>query len=582
MNARVNFCACLHDSPGSIVVYSTLGFSAGKTTDEVKAVITSQLKNNGGLLTNSSVGLFRADVDSLSVDVSATGINRQASTNDTPASTHRPVSFTITHVRQKNKDRGEESTSLMTAATTEVRISDATMVATLFLGATKSNVVGEDAGTQGSARISPVSSATQAAMTTLLENETTTQLETEREETITKFSVLESTETKSPEGEATTQIVVSTGRTIQQESESDESTQLMLSSEHTTRSSILFTTDQSSDPLHISTEATTESLPLTITTASEPEQSSTSAVSMDTVSAEVDLYPSKIYPATESPSTENAVTESISVNDFSGSTPVWSAITDSLIRIAVTVSHPVQNAVSESTIVDNPFTESHRVDTTITESPRVDNPITESPRVDNAVTESPRMDNAVTDSHHVDNDITENQVVDNTVTENPHVDNPVTESHHMGNDITDNRHVDNAVTVSPSSASDATKSITTDHPRNGSAVTPSHLLHPATAESPISTQWSTKYIPTAPLSSERTLIATEQNFRTSKAPAIQEGFDTTQNAEETTAQAITTNSSSHPTKIDYGHSTNDWPFTVTIESHTLTGMTRNKLSRQTH
>ena len=561
-------------------MHSTLRFSAGKTTDDVKAVITSQLKNNGGLLTNSSV--FRADVESLSVDVGATGINPQTSTNVTPVSFHRSVSFTITHVRDKDTERRYES-SLSTSATTEVRISDATMVATLFLDATKSNVAGEDAGTQGSVRISPVSSDTQTAMTTLLTHERTTQLETGRERTVSTDSALEGTEANSPEGEATTQIVLSRGRTTHQQSLHDETTQLVLSSEQTTRSSIIFTTHQPLDALHISTEATTESLPLTITTASEPGQSSTGAASVDTVSAEI--YSTEYAPITESPSVEIVVTYSVTVKDMSRTTPVWSAITDSLIRIGETTSHPVQNAVSESTIVDNPFTGSHRVDNTITESPRVDNAVTESHIVDNAITKNPHVDNAITESHLVDNAITESHLVDNAITESHLVDNAITESHHVDTPIAETHHVDNAVTESPSSAIDATESITTGHPRNGSAVTASHLTQPTTTHSLISTQWQrvmiilnrTKYIPTASRTSEMTLSTADNanNFRTSTASEIEDGFNTTKQTDERTHFSPTT-------KMDDTDSTNGGPYTVVTESHTFTGTTHSKLkSRQT-
>ena len=523
------------------------------------------------------------DVESLSVDVGATGINRQTSTNDTPVSIHRSVSFTITHVRDKDTERRDESI-LTTSATTEVRISDATMVATLFLGATKSNVVGEDAGTHGSARISPVSSATEVAKTTMLGHERTTQPETEREQTVSQYTVLESTETMSPEGDATSQIVSSTGRAIQQESESDDSTQLLLSSEHTTRSSILFTTDHSSDPLHTSAEATTESLPLTITTASQLDPSSTGASSAELVS--VEIYPTEYAPVTESPSVEIVVTYSVTVKDMSRTTPVWSAITDSLIRIGETTSHPVQNAVSESTIVDNPFTGSHRVDNTITEGPRVDNAVTESHIVDNAITKNPHVDNAITESHLVDNAITESHLVDNAITESHLVDNAITESHHVDTPITETHHVDNAVTESPSSAIDATESITTGHPRNGSDVTASHLTQPTNTHSLISTQWKrimiirnrTKDTPTASLTSEMTLSTADNasNFRMSTASEIEDGVNTTKQTDERTHQALQSNNFYPTTKIDDVDSTNGGPFTVTIESHTLTGMTHNK------
>ena len=544
-------------------MHSTLRFSAGKTTGDVKAIITSQLKNNGGLLTNSSV--FRADVDSLSVDVSATRGSSRTSTSGTPASTHRPVYFTITHVRDKDEEWGDESTGSTTETTgvnSGARISNATTLSTLFHDVTRSSVVGEDAGTQGSVRFSLVSSDAQAPMTTMLEHERTTRLVSEREHTVRTFSVLEGKETQSQEDEATTQIVLSTGRTTLQQSRHDETTQLVLPGEKTTRSSIMFTTDQSSDPLHTSTETLTESLPLTITTASEPEQYSTSATSVDTVSAEI--YPTEYSPITESPSVEIVVTDSVTVKDMSRTTPVWRAITDSLIRIAETTSHPVQNAVSESTIVDNPFTGSHIAD----------NPITESHRVDNPFTKSPRVDNAVTESHHVDNDITDNHVVDNTVTENHYVDNPITESHHVDTPITETHHVDNAVTESPSSAIDATESIATERP-------------PTTTHSLISTHWQrimiilnrTKDTPTASLTSKMTLSTADNasNFRTSTASEIEGGVNTTKQTYERTPPALQSKNFSPTTKMDDIDSTNGGPFTAVTESQTFTGTTHSKI-----
>ena len=507
-------------------MHSTLRFSAGKTPDGVKAVIVSQLQNNGGLLTNSSV--FRADVESLYVDVSAT---RGSSTNDTPVSTHRPVSFTITHVRDKGKERGEESSG-STPATTAVTTEDATMMSKLFPDITKSGVMVEDAGTQGFIRFSTESSM--AATTTNHVYEITTQPQTESAQTVSKYPVLEGTETMPPEGEETTHIVLSRGLITQQVSRHDETTQMVSPSEQTTRFFPLFTTGQLSDTLHTFTETTIESLPLTITTESEPEQSSTDATSVEPVSAEI--YSTEYAPVAESPSVENVVTDSVNRDDISRSSSVWSAVTDSRIWSTITMSHIVHNAATESPRVDNAITDSPRVDNGTTERPYVDNTVTESPRVYNGTTESPRVDNGTTESPRVDNGTTESI-------------RAVMESPYVGSD-------------------------TTEPTRKGSAGTTSDLSQFTTAHSLISRQWTrfmailnqTKDIATASPTSEMTLSAAENNFRTSKTSAREDGFDTTHNAEQTTTQA-------RPTQMGDVDSTNDGLFTVTIESHTLTGTT---------
>ncbi|KAI0242621.1 hypothetical protein LSAT2_012281 [Lamellibrachia satsuma] len=125
---------------GSVVVHSALRFATSRTPAVVQATIVAQLKNSGGLLTNSSE--FRADAESVSVGVSvtrerthsSTRTSTRATTHATPVTTHRPVSFTVRYVPDKNTERDRDSggsTAETTGIATEMDTSDVTGRTTL-------------------------------------------------------------------------------------------------------------------------------------------------------------------------------------------------------------------------------------------------------------------------------------------------------------------------------------------------------------------------------------------------------------------------------------------------------------------
>ena len=296
----------------------------------------AQLKNSGGLLTNSSQ--FRADAESVSVGVSvtrerthsSTRTSTRATTHATPVTTHRPVSFTVRYVPDKNTERDRDSggstaeaTGIATVTQPSVRGRTVTQPSVRGRTVTQPSVRGRTV-TQPYVRGRTVTQPSVRGRTVTqpsVRGRTVTQLSVRgrtvtqpsvRGRTVTQPSVFDRVTQRLPESEPATHTVSSREWTTQQPPKHDNRT----SGERTTRQPFVrertaqVTTDNSLGPQHTTNEANTDTdTPVTATESRSVHTSTGSTASVTFMeSISVNTYSTSDAPVgssvTVSPSTQ--------------------------------------------------------------------------------------------------------------------------------------------------------------------------------------------------------------------------------------------------------------------------------------